>query len=209
MRAGIMWQAGRFGRCGTSFPGVLSLLLVGVALLVVLSGCGATDAETRTAPAESAGTRPDSTGEEHVAGPRAASPEAESGGVAAVDGPSAAAVAVGTVAAVAARQFRSMAEEARIGVATAGMNEARASLSVAFAKLYLRKERAGEDTAAITGADVMVAAGFGETQTFGEVVVAMRSAGRTVTLTATSLASAAIPEDRRPTAVWTVPKDLR
>jgi MSHA pilin protein MshA len=59
---------------------------------------------------------------------------------------------IAILAAVAAPKFVSMAAEARNGVAKAGINEAKASLSVAYAKAYLTAQGGTVDTAAVTTA---------------------------------------------------------
>ena len=65
---------------------------------------------------------------------------------------------IAILAAVAAPKFVSIADEARKGVAQAGINEAKASLSVGLAKEYLSQAQAG--TVSIAGGDVITAAGL-------------------------------------------------
>lgn len=105
---------------------------------------------------------------------------------------------IAILAAVAAPKFVSIADEARDGVAQAGVNEAKASLSVAYAKAYLTDVKGGGD-GDVTNAEVMTAAGFGASETFGDVTVAfdVTTAGQ-IGLTGTYQTGSA-------TGTWTVP----
>ena len=75
---------------------------------------------------------------------------------------------IAIMAAVAAPKFVSIATEARLGVAQAGINEAKATLSVAYHKAYLT---AGGG--AVTGANVLTATGLTSPVDFGDIEVTM------------------------------------
>ena len=114
---------------------------------------------------------------------------------------------IAILAAVAAPKFINLADEARIGVARAGLNEAKASLSVAFHKAYLQKVNAGTDTSTITATEVLDASGLTSPVTFGDIVVTMVADGQTVNLTATTVDEVDIAVASQPKATWTVPTD--
>ena len=82
---------------------------------------------------------------------------------------------IAIMAAVAAPKFISLADEARIGVAQAGLNEAKATLSVAYAKAYLTVNKGVATPTRPTAKDVLDAAGFATAvaETFGDVSVTM------------------------------------
>jgi MSHA pilin protein MshA len=111
---------------------------------------------------------------------------------------------IAILAAVAAPKFVSMAAEARNGVAKAGINEAKASLSVAYAKAYLGLEGASNPTAS----EVITAAAFtyeGVTSNvaFGDIIVTVTGTNdTTVTLTAVSVRGTPVTGV---TDTWTVP----
>jgi MSHA pilin protein MshA len=78
---------------------------------------------------------------------------------------------IAIMAAVAAPKFINLADDAREGIAQAGINEAKASLSVAYVKAYLDKNKPDGAGGAPTNQEVMDAAGFGASETFGDVTV--------------------------------------
>ncbi len=89
---------------------------------------------------------------------------------------------IAIMAAVAAPKFISLSDDAKRGIAQAGVNEAKASLSVAYHKAYLA---AGGVNTGITGQSVLTAAGFGDspaTVAFGDASVLMTADGTTITL---------------------------
>jgi MSHA pilin protein MshA len=98
-------------------------------------------------------------------------------------------IIIGILAAVAAPRFLDMATEARQGAAQTGINECKATLSVAYADAYL--DNAGTDP---TITDVMTAAGFtdGGNVTFGDVVVRTDVNGNIVIITANSVRGIAV-----------------
>ncbi len=85
---------------------------------------------------------------------------------------------IAILAAVAAPKFVSIADQAREGVAQAGVNEAKASLSVAYAKAYLADIKNGGD-GAVNSAEVFTATGFTSPVTFGDVSVAFNTSNET------------------------------
>jgi prepilin-type N-terminal cleavage/methylation domain-containing protein len=90
---------------------------------------------------------------------------------------------IAILAAVAAPKFVSMATEARNGVARAGINEAKASLSVAFAKAYLTAQGGTVTTNA-----VMVAANLGTNPvTFGDITVNLTEATGNIAVAAVAV----------------------
>jgi type II secretory pathway pseudopilin PulG len=115
---------------------------------------------------------------------------------------------IAILAAVAAPKFVSIADEARKGVAQAGINEAKASLSVGLAKEYLSQAQAG--TVSIAGGDVITAAGLiAGDNTFGDVIVNITentTNDYTVDLVSVEVDSVAVT-----TAVdtWDVPSEYR
>ncbi len=107
---------------------------------------------------------------------------------------------IAIMAAVAAPKFVSIAAEARKGVAKAGINEAKASLSVAYAKAYLAAA-ATSDSPTITGTDVMNASGFTSPVTFGDIVVTLTPAAGNIALATTTVDGTNCVV----TGTWTVP----
>ena len=108
---------------------------------------------------------------------------------------------IAILAAVAAPKFVSIADEARNGVARAGINEAKASLSVAYAKAYLVLQGASQPTAA----QVITNAGFtyAATRAFGDINVTITATDDdTVTLVATNVKGTAVTDVND---TWTVP----
>lgn len=88
-------------------------------------------------------------------------------------------VMIAIMAAVAIPKFINMSEEARAGIAQAGINEGKANLSVAYAKAYL-----GAGGGAVTGADVLGNSSFvAGSATFGDVTVTAAAVGQVITLT--------------------------
>lgn len=109
---------------------------------------------------------------------------------------------IAIMAAVAAPKFISLADEARVGVAQAGINEAKASLSVAYSKAYLAKNLPGAAGGNPDGAEVLTAAGFtsGTAEDFGDVEVTMTAAAAS-----TSVALSAEYDGETVTDTWAVP----
>ena len=98
-------------------------------------------------------------------------------------------VIIGIMAAVAAPKFISMAAEARNKAALAGVAEAKASLSVAYAKAYL--SNGGQPTRAQVYTASGMAAGD---ETFGDVVVTLsdHANGDDITITTKSVDGTAV-----------------
>ena len=97
-------------------------------------------------------------------------------------------VIIGIMAAVAAPRFIGMADEAREKAAVAGISEAKASLSVAYAKAYL--SAGGVQP---TESDVFAESGLASPTTFGDVTVTIVAAdGAGITVTATLLDGVAV-----------------
>ena len=118
---------------------------------------------------------------------------------------------IAILAAVAAPKFVSIAEEARIGVAQAGMNEAKASLSVAFHKAYLQQFQE-DGTTTVTAGDVLSASLLGSPATFGDIIVTLEADETTTppqidivaTTVGTHVFTVATP-DVRPSDIWKLP----
>ncbi len=114
-------------------------------------------------------------------------------------------VIIGIMAAVAAPKFLNMSAKARLKAAVAGISEAKASLSVAYAKEYLDQNG---DASAVDATGVMgeVDGGVadGGTVTFGDVVVQFDIDGADVDLTATSYDGTDISSDGV-TDTWSMP----
>ncbi len=108
---------------------------------------------------------------------------------------------IAIMAAVAAPRFINFADDAREGIAQAGNNEAKASLSVAYAKAYLDNYAPGGSGGAPTNQDVLDAADFGASETFGDVTVAFATteAGK-IGLTATY-------DGKTATDTWIIPSN--
>lgn len=87
---------------------------------------------------------------------------------------------IGIMAAVAIPKFVNIATEAKQGIAQAGINEAKATFSVAYAKAYLAN--AG---GAVTAANVITASGISSPATFGDVSVTFVADAQDIDLTAT------------------------
>lgn len=111
---------------------------------------------------------------------------------------------IGILAAVAAPKFVSIATEARAKVAQAGINEAKASLSVAYAKAYLALEGTNPSPAQV----VANATGITDngTTAFGDVNVQINSnaTANTVDLTALNVKGTAVSGV---TDTWTLPQN--
>jgi MSHA pilin protein MshA len=113
---------------------------------------------------------------------------------------------IAIMAAVAAPKFINLTTEARQGVAQAGINEAKASLSAGLAKAYLTNAKAGTNT--VTCADVMSAAGVTASNTFGDITVTAVAdeSTETITLTATQVGTATVTGV---SDTWVVPTEYQ
>jgi MSHA pilin protein MshA len=112
---------------------------------------------------------------------------------------------IAIMAAVAAPKFINLTTEARQGVAQAGINEAKASLSAGLAKAYLTNAKAGTNT--VTCADVMSAAGVTASNTFGDITVTVADEStETITLTATQVGTATVTGV---SDTWVVPTEYQ
>jgi MSHA pilin protein MshA len=115
---------------------------------------------------------------------------------------------IAIMAAVAAPKFINLTTEAREGVAQAGINEAKASLSAGLAKVYLTQAKAG--TVSISGSDVMAAAGITASNTFGDITVTAAEDGTDsykVNLSATTVGTVTLTTPV--TGTWEVPAEYR
>jgi prepilin-type N-terminal cleavage/methylation domain-containing protein len=92
-------------------------------------------------------------------------------------------IIIGIMAAVATPKFLSLAEEAKRGVAQAGLNEAKAALSVAVSKAFLA---AGGDADSVDAANVLAALNIEDEDTidFGDVTVTFTVSGTDIALNA-------------------------
>jgi prepilin-type N-terminal cleavage/methylation domain-containing protein len=90
-------------------------------------------------------------------------------------------IIIGILAAIAAPRFLDMATDARRSAARAGINECKATLSVAYAKAYV--DKGGEEP---TLQEVLDAAGMadGGSYTFGDVEVEIKAKGTVVEIEA-------------------------
>ncbi len=106
---------------------------------------------------------------------------------------------IAIMAAVAAPKFINLADDARKGIAQAGINEAKASLSVAYVKAYLDKNKPGGAGGNPTNTEVMTAANFTSPVIFGDVSVAFDTdTAGVISLTGTYDSATA-------TGTWNVP----
>ena len=119
-------------------------------------------------------------------------------------------VIIGIMTAVAAPKFVSMAAEAKNKSLAAGISEAKASLSIAYAKAYLTN-----DGSAPNQGEILTAAGFtsGSAETFGDVDVtitqsaATDGAGTSMTISAAGVSGSKLEGGTLSGAEynWTVP----
>ncbi|MDX9980753.1 MAG: prepilin-type N-terminal cleavage/methylation domain-containing protein [Lentisphaeria bacterium] len=109
---------------------------------------------------------------------------------------------IAIMAAVAAPKFINLADDAREGIAQAGINEAKASLSVAYVKAYLDKNKPSAAGGNPDGEEVLDAAGFtsGTAVDFGDVAVTMTAAAAS-----TSVSLSAAYDGETVTDTWAVP----
>ena len=112
-------------------------------------------------------------------------------------------VIIGIMAAVAAPKFINLASEARKKAAWAGINEAKATLSVAYAKAYLENKGSDPDLD-----DVLGAANFEDNQEvlFGDVGVKLKKEGNDkIKISATQYDGVQWQEDEGPSDYWELP----
>ena len=116
---------------------------------------------------------------------------------------------IAVMAAATTVRFAQIAEESRNGAARVGVNQAKATLTLGFAKAYLRSRHG----TGITAKNVTDAAGFtdgaetGKTGIlFGDVELDVAADGHTVTLTARKVNGKDVT---LAPAVWTVPPEFR
>ncbi len=114
-------------------------------------------------------------------------------------------VIIGIMAAVAAPKFINMGAQAKQKAAIAGISEAKASLSMAYAKEYLDQDGV---TASITMANILdeIETGLssGDALDFGDIEVTFTVAGSTATLTVTDYqGKGAVTLES--TQTWTIP----
>lgn len=109
-------------------------------------------------------------------------------------------ILLGILAAVAAPKFINLQEEARTKAAVAGIAEAKATLSMAYGKAYLKK---GSQPAL---AEVLTASGLSAgDETFGDIVVTIAASGTTgYSITGKSVQTVALT-GTLPTDTWTMP----
>ncbi|MBC8206666.1 MAG: type II secretion system protein [Kiritimatiellaeota bacterium] len=111
-------------------------------------------------------------------------------------------VIIGIMAAVAAPKFIGMAQDAREKAAVAGISEAKASLSVAYAKAYLNAGGVQP-----TETKVLEESGLSATETFGDVTVTLVATdGAGIALEATKLDTTAL-DAGAVTDTWDLPSN--
>jgi len=113
-------------------------------------------------------------------------------------------VIIGIMTAVAAPKFINMAQEAKDKAVLAGISEAKASLSVGYAKAYLTADGISSN---INASAVMTACTFADAtpEEFGDVQVTFDStATGSIGLDATGIAGSKLV-DATATGTWTVP----
>jgi len=118
---------------------------------------------------------------------------------------------IAILAAVAAPKFVSIAEEARVGVCEAGINEAKGTLAVAYAKAYIAayKPDGDEDVSEL---DILAAAlggtpASGVTHTFGDIEITFTipaTPNDTIVLTPSAVTGGDLPTTV-PTGTYTIP----
>ena len=113
-------------------------------------------------------------------------------------------VIIGIMTAVAAPKFISMGQEARNKAVFAGISEAKASLSVAYAKAYLENNGTQPTESEVMTASGLTAAG----EDFGDITVVFNAVdGSDIGLSATGAAGSKLAGAVAQTDTWELPSN--